>query len=82
MKKIFIVLIIIGLFASCTKYTVTQKSYDVEDFCNLVKLVEDTGDTIYVDKNTDVLYIYQYSGISPIMKADGTCLTLTEKIKD
>ncbi len=78
MKKLFIVLIIIGLFASCTKYTVTQKSYDVEDFCNLVKLTENPADIICVDENTDVLYIYRSSGISPIMKADGTCLTLTE----
>ena len=80
MKKLFITLIIIGsLFTSCTKfYTVTQESYGVNDFCNLDILTETATKTIYVDKNTDVLYFYYSSGISPIMKTDGTCLTLTE----
>ena len=79
MKKLFIVLIIIGsLFTSCTKYTVTRKSYGVNDFCNLDVLAQTSTSAIYVDKNTDVLYVYWGSGMSPIMKADGTCLTLTE----
>ena len=79
MKKLFIALIIIGsLFTSCTKYTVTIESYGVNDFCNFVMLTETATKTIYVDKNTDVLYFYFGSALSPIMKADGTCLTLTE----
>lgn len=82
MKKLFVVLIIIGsLFTSCIKYTVTRErreSYDVEDFINLDILTSNSIKSIYVDKNTDVLYVYFSSGISPIMKADGTCLTLTE----
>lgn len=79
MKKLFIALITIGLlFTSCTKYTVTRESYDVDDFCDFIVLTESAFKTIYVDKNTDVLYIYYSGAISPIMKADGTCLTLTE----
>ena len=79
MKKLFIALIIIGsLFTSCTKYNVTRESYGVNDFCNLAILTETATKTIYVDKNTDVLYVYFGSAMSPIMKADGTCLTLTE----
>lgn len=80
MKKLFIVLLVVGsLFTSCTKYTVTRESYDVNDFCNLVILTETATKAIYVDKNTDVLYVYFGSAMmSPIMKADGTCLTLTE----
>ena len=79
MKKLFVALIIIGsLFTSCTKYTVTRENYGVNDFCNLVMLTETATKTIYVDKNTDVLYLYYGGAISSIMKADGTCLTLTE----
>ena len=79
MKKLFIVLLVVGsLFASCTKYTVTRENYGVNDFCNLNSLTETATKTIYVDKNTDVLYFYYGSSMSPIMKADGTCLTLTE----
>ena len=37
---------------------------------------------IYVDKNTDVLYVreatYHKASMTPIMKADGTCLTYSE----
>ena len=37
---------------------------------------------IYVDKNTDVLYMrenaYYRASMTPIMKADGTCLTYSE----
>ena len=79
MKKIFIVLLVVGsLFTSCTKYTVTRENYGVNDFCNLAMLTETMNETIYIDKNTDVLYLYYGSAMSPIMKADGTCLTLTE----
>lgn len=82
MKKLFVVLVIIGsLFTSCIKYTITRErreSYDVEDFINLDILTSNSIKSIYVDKNTDVLYVYFSSGMSPIMKADGTCLTLTE----
>ena len=79
MKKLFVVLLVVdSLFTSCTKYTVTRESYGVNDFCNLAKLTETATEEIYVDKNTDVLYVCWGSAMSPIMKADGTCLTLTE----
>lgn len=79
MKKLFIILFVVGsLFTSCTKYTVIRENYGVNDFCNLTMLTETATKTIFVDKNTDVLYVYFGSAMSPIMKADGTCLTLTE----
>lgn len=79
MKKLFVVLLVVGsLFTSCTKYTVARESYGANDFCNLAILTQTASETIYVDKNTDVLYLYYGSAMSPIMKADGTCLTLTE----
>lgn len=79
MKKLFVILLVVGLlFTSCTKYTVTRESYGVNDFCNLAKLTGIATEAIYVDKNTDVLYVSWGSAMSPIMKADGTCLTLTE----
>lgn len=55
------------------------------EFCNMVQLdVASENDfyEIWLDKNTDVLYWAHHSGyrfgITPIMKADGTCLTYTE----
>jgi hypothetical protein len=51
----------------------------LNDFVDLELLVTgEFGNYVYVDKNTDVLYLKQGYGFSPIMKADGTCLTLTE----
>ena len=51
------------------------------EFCAMVKL-DVTNYEIWWDRNTDVLYWaydvgYRF-GITPIMKADGTCLTYTE----
>lgn len=94
MKKlgiIFILLVTLGL-ASCSKSynTVTDggtvQTFEATDFCNLVSISKgnmlDISMEIYCDKNTGVLYIGRDStyhfGISPIMKADGTCLTLKE----
>lgn len=79
MKKLFVVLFIISvLFTSCTRYTVIRESYGVKDFVNFHPLTSNTTTMIYVDKNTDVLYLRFSDSISPIMKSDGTCLTLTE----
>ena len=55
-----------------------KQTIEVEDFINLEPLIITSSSNIYVDKNTDVLYLYQYHILCPIMKADGTCLTLTE----
>ena len=88
---IFILLVTLGL-ASCSKSytTVTEggavQTFEITDFCNLVSISKgnmlDISMEIFCDKNTGVLYIGRDStyhfGISPIMKADGTCLTLEE----
>lgn len=58
---------------------------NTNEFCNMVQLdtaSENNFYEIWLDKNTDVLY-WVYSsgyrfGITPITKADGTCLTYTE----
>ena len=94
MKKLGIILILLvtlGL-ASCNKpYTTVTESgavqtFETTDFCNLVSISKgnmlDLSMEIFCDKNTGVLYIGRDStyhfGISPIMKADGTCLTLKD----
>ena len=74
---------------SCTVKSYEIKSMEkattisLKDFINLELLVTDSSgvsvlDSVYVDRNTDVLYLKQGYGFTPIMKADGTCLTLTE----
>ena len=55
----------------------------LKDFCDFERLTSESLSTshyVYVDKNTDVIYITDYEKrcFSPIMKADGTCLTYTE----
>ena len=55
-----------------------------DEFCAMVEIdVDSRYDTeIWWDRNTDVLYWAHHTGyrfgITPIMKADGTCLTYTE----
>jgi hypothetical protein len=56
----------------------------VSDYCQMREVCKKSHERIYVDTYTDVLYYcleenYDYQlGITPIMKADGTCLTYTE----
>lgn len=78
MKKLIILLIItFTLFLSCTdkKYE-NYYSYDFIDFEWIV--VKGSRWYILRDKYTDVLYVASDYRLSPIMKADGTCLTYTE----
>lgn len=71
---------------SCTLKSHKIKSMEkgttisLKDFIDLELLVITAVDGICVDRNTDVLYfrIGVHGGYCPIMKADGTCLTLTE----
>ena len=64
--------------------TVVEEFSPVASFCNMKIVAEDGESRIWMDKNTGVLYyryrdIYCYcSAITPIMKPDGTCLTLDE----
>lgn len=57
---------------------------DIRTVCDMKKLKVKSSDEdcIYIDLNTNVLY-YKYQtgywcGITPVMKADGTCLTYDE----
>lgn len=88
MKRFVVVLTalsVLGL-SSCTLKSYEIRSIEkattisLEDFVNLKPLVSDVADDIFVDRNTDVLYFRKgvHGGCCPIMKADGTCLTLTE----
>lgn len=73
--RYFIIAIVAIAITSCVRYQPigSDISYNANDFINLCMLTN----CISVDTNTDVLY-YHNTGITPIMKADGTCLTLTE----
>lgn len=58
---------------------------NIDDYCRIRRVCRKTlGDLgeIWIDTNTGVLYYIYKSGyafgITPIMKADGTCLTYTE----
>ncbi len=91
MKRFIIALVALSALGlgSCTIKSYEIKSMEkattisLKDFVNLELLITDKSgasvlDSVYVDKNTGVLYLKQGYGFSPIMKADGTCLTLTE----
>jgi hypothetical protein len=91
MKRFVIILAALSALGlgSCTIKSYEIKSMEkattisLKDFVNLELLVTDNSgasvfDSVYVDRNADVLYLKQGYGFSPIMKADGTCLTLTE----
>lgn len=88
MKKFVIVLAALSALGlgSCTVKSYAVKSMEkattisLKDFVDLELLIVDADDGIYVDRNTDVLYFCRgvYGGCCPIMKPDGTCLTLTE----
>ncbi len=94
MKRFGIILILLaalGMSSCNVRYALaTNEGTIVEvesnQFCDLFIVCKgqmpDGSIIIYCDKNTGVLYmgkdtVYQF-GISPIMKADGTCLTLKE----
>ena len=77
MKKLIILLIVTStLFLSCTDKN--SEKYATSDFIDLEWLVSDSNKSICRDKYTDVLYMKGVHELTPIMKADGTCLTYTE----
>ena len=94
MKKIFRIFFIISfitVLSGCQKTVyVNQKGEVIEnvygtkvsDYCQMRRVCKESYERIYVDTYTDVLYYCQEAsdqfGITPIMKADGTCLTYTE----
>ena len=94
MKRFGIILILLaalGMSSCDVRYALatnegTIMEVEANQFCDLFFVCKgrmpDGSIKIYCDKNTGVLYMgrdssYQF-GISPIMKADGTCLTLKE----
>ena len=90
--KRFVLCLAVGLMlAACEEpYVVTSRKggnieYQVADFCNMKELCYNGHETICWDEKTDVLYyIYHESvmGLTPIMKPDGSCLTLSEWEKE
>lgn len=91
MKRFIITLVALSALGlgSCTVKSYEVKSMEkattisLRDFVDLELLITDSSgasvlDSVYVDRNSDVLYVKQGYGFSPIMKADGTCLTLAE----
>lgn len=91
--KILVLVVFSLILCSCAKKVVyvnekgevIQNPYGSKatDYCNLKTIVATKGEVIYIDTYTDVLYYFYvpYSDLgamTPIMKADGTCLTYTE----
>ena len=76
------------LFTSCTRTVyvdsntnevIKMKKYDGINFINLIPIEANNNfPDVYVDTYTDVLYVFYSYRMSPIMKADGTCLTYQE----
>ena len=91
MKKIFGIILAVLLISSCSRTVyVDFNGNQVENavapspsaFCDMKVVARKEFTEILVDLNTNVLYYTQHSGyqygITPIMKADGTCLTYNE----
>lgn len=84
MKKILFIIAICFCFFGCSTKSEFKTSYDKAEygFANFIYLGEVRGDlvgSVYVDTNTNVLYIANNDGrLSPIMKSDGSCLTFRE----
>lgn len=87
--SILIILVAVFTFLSVTviesnfRTTSDKTELSLKDFCDFECLTSEsmtTSHCVYVDRNTDVIYITDYDKryFSPIMKADGTCLTYTE----
>ena len=90
--SIIFIIAFIFFLGSCEKQVVyvnqegdvVQNVYGtkVDDYCRMRRVIKTSYERIYVDTYTDVLYYCQECGsqygITPIMKADGTCLTYTE----
>ena len=88
-----LIVVFAGLFVlslpSCTRTVYVDKDSEyfllknlsTTEFFDKEALVDHPidEDAIFVDKKTDVLYYqWNYRCITPIMKADGTCLTYSE----
>lgn len=73
MRKLLLVICSL-LFIGCS-YNYEGIEYTESDFIHLRYIASN----IAVDVHTDVLYWHSSAyNITPILKADGTCLTLTE----
>lgn len=87
MKKVLLLLSLLAsiMFVGCTKVTYDGKEYGTSAIIDLEQIAESFEVSVYKDRHTGVLY-YKYGyGLSPIMEADGTCLTYDEwllRIKD
>lgn len=94
MRKLLLIVLMLFTLVGCSgkvvyvsqdEIVVQQDKPDIpfaSDFCDMRKLDIKGMGNIYWDNNTDVLYwVYEGGhrfGITPIMKADGTCLTYKE----
>lgn len=92
MKRFVLCLAVGFMLAACNEetYVVTRREggnieYQVADFCNMKELCHNDYKTICWDEKTDVLYYMcdeRVMGLTPIMKPDGSCLTLSEWEKE
>lgn len=88
MRKFIFILIISIIFVSCKENTTKVKVISpngiestayFEDFFNFEIIISNDNDDyplkIMMDKNTGVLYVINYYGISPMYDSDGTIMT-------
>lgn len=91
MRKILSLILLTGLLIGCSGRVAYVSSSEevvpkkdvigVDDYCMMRRICDGTIDSIWMDLNTEVLYYRRATnsgGITPIMKADGTCLTYSE----
>lgn len=81
MKKLILLFLVSLMFISCKKATYNGKKLRVDSFINLELVTENFVGNIYKDTYTGVLYRAWGQGVTPIMEADGTCLTWDEWTK-
>ena len=91
MRKILSIILLSGLLIGCSgrvtyisssEEVVPKKDIiEVDDYCMMRRICGGPIEFIWMDLNTEVLYYHRVAstgGITPIMKADGTCLTYSE----
>lgn len=79
MKRLILLVLLSLMFFGCTKVKIDGKKFRRDSFTYFETVTSDLDGAIYKDKYTGVLYHYVLEvGLTPIMEADGTCLTWDE----
>ena len=82
MKRLISLLLFSSMLFGCTKMVTSDgKVIEPDSFIDLETVAEDSSNTIYKDRHSGVLYLKSGYRMTAIMKADGTCLTWDEWVK-